>query len=173
MWCYVMWRHMTSLRDVTTWRHAVTEGRHPAGSGRCSNTFVFFLQCNEILPGDLDLWPTTLTYNPSPAKVKSHSKNQGHRSNSSAARMLTHRHTHTERERRYWIYYLDRVNARVKDHQKSFKKTKTRWHLMRYGDALFLASTSIISYGDNMMSDDIWIFFMTKPRFIMICHDVS
>ncbi len=46
---------------------------------------------NENLPNDLDLWPTTLTYNPSLAKVKvnHHTKNQGHRSNGLAVRVLT------------------------------------------------------------------------------------
>ncbi len=37
---------------------------------------------------DLDLWPTTLTYNPRLAKVKvdPHAKNQGRRSNGSEVR---------------------------------------------------------------------------------------
>ncbi len=54
-------------------------------------------------PYDLDLWPTTLTYNPSLAKFKvyPHTKNQDHRSNGLAVRVLTdtqtHRHTHTHR----------------------------------------------------------------------------
>ena len=40
---------------------------------------------------DVDLWPTTLTYNPSLAKVKidPHAKNQGRRSNGSSVRVLT------------------------------------------------------------------------------------
>ena len=56
---------------------------------------------NENLPDDLDLWPTTLTYNPSLAKVKvnSHTKNQGHRSNGSAVRVLTHRQSERQMER--------------------------------------------------------------------------
>ncbi len=61
---------------------------------------------NEILPGDLDVWPTTLTYNPSLAKVmvNSHTKNQGHRSNGLAVRVLTDTHTdiHTERQLRFY-----------------------------------------------------------------------
>ncbi len=50
----------------------------------CHNTFSQF---------DLDLWPTTLTYNPNLAKVKvdPHAKNEGHRSNISSMRGLTDR----------------------------------------------------------------------------------
>ena len=40
---------------------------------------------------DLDIWPTTLTYNPNLAKVKvnPHAKNQGRRSNGSSRRVQT------------------------------------------------------------------------------------
>ena len=48
---------------------------------------------------DLDLWPTTLTYNPRLAKVKidPHAKNQGQRSNGSNRRVPTDKRmdTHT------------------------------------------------------------------------------
>ncbi len=49
----------------------------------------------QFLAFDLDLWPTTLTYNPSLAKVKvdPNTKNQGQRSNGSAVRALTNKHT--------------------------------------------------------------------------------
>ena len=59
-----------------------------------------YLLCNEILPGDSDLWHTTLTYNPSPAKVKVnlHTKNQGHRSNGLAVRVVTDRQTHRRKD---------------------------------------------------------------------------
>ena len=48
-----------------------------------------------FLAFDLDLWPTTLTYNPRLARVKvdPHAKNQGQRSNGSHRRARTHRHT--------------------------------------------------------------------------------
>ncbi len=54
------------------------------------------LLLKEILPDDLDLWPTTLTYDPSlaKAKVNIHTKNQGHRSNVSTVRVLTDTQTH-------------------------------------------------------------------------------
>ncbi len=44
-----------------------------------------------ILAFDLDLWPTTLTYNPKLAKVKVnlHTKSQGRRSNGSGVRVVT------------------------------------------------------------------------------------
>jgi len=47
---------------------------------------------------DLDLWPTTLTYNPRLAKVKvdSHAKNQGQRSNGSNRRSPTDKRTDTQ-----------------------------------------------------------------------------
>jgi len=55
---------------------------------------------------DLDLWPTTLTYNPRLAKVKvdPHAKNQGQRSNGSNKRAPTDKrtdtHTHTDATKR-------------------------------------------------------------------------
>ena len=52
---------------------------------------------------DLDLWPTTLTYNPKLAKVKvdPHTKNQGHRSNGSNRRAPTDKQTYG----RYQTYH--------------------------------------------------------------------
>ncbi len=66
------------------------------------------LLCNEISPGGLDLYTTTLTYNSSLGKVKvnSHTKNQGHRSNGSSMRVLTDTHTDTHTGLRF--YDLDR-----------------------------------------------------------------
>jgi len=58
---------------------------------------------------DLDLWPTTLTYNHRLAKVKfdPHAKNQGQRSNGSTGeRSQTNGHTHTHTHGRYKTYYL-------------------------------------------------------------------
>ncbi len=54
------------------------------------------------LPGDLDLLPTTLTYNPSLAMVRfnSHTKKQGHSSNGLAVRVLTHTHRDRQTESR-------------------------------------------------------------------------
>ena len=59
---------------------------------------------HNLLPYDLDLWPTTLTYNPKVAKVKvdTHAKNQGHRSNSSNRRAQTNGRTNGL----YQTYYL-------------------------------------------------------------------
>ncbi len=53
---------------------------------------------------NLDLWPTTLTYNPRLAKVKvnPHAKNQGQRSNGSNRRARTPKQTHWH----YQTYYL-------------------------------------------------------------------
>ncbi len=49
-----------------------------------------------FLPFDLDLWPTTLTYNPSLAKINvdPHTKNQGQRSNGSSRRARTNWQNH-------------------------------------------------------------------------------
>ena len=64
---------------------------------------------------DLDLWPTTLTYNHRLAKVKvdPHTKNQGHRSNGSNRRVpIANWHTHTHGQTdgrthgRYQTYHL-------------------------------------------------------------------
>ena len=57
---------------------------------------------------DLELWPTTLAYNPSLAKVKvnSHARNQGHRSNSSSRRAHTSKRTDGRMGGRYQTYYL-------------------------------------------------------------------
>ncbi len=62
---------------------------------RCISHYSASLLGNENLSHDLDLWPTTLTYNPSLAKVRvnPHTKNPGHSSNGSAVRVLTHTHT--------------------------------------------------------------------------------
>ncbi len=57
---------------------------------------------------DLDLWPTTLTYNPSLAKVNvdPHAKNQGRRSNGLEVRMYTNGRTDGRTDGRYQTYYL-------------------------------------------------------------------
>ena len=57
---------------------------------------------------DLDLWPTTLIYNPSLAKVKvnPHAKNQGKRSNCSKVRASTDWQTDGLTNGRYQTYYL-------------------------------------------------------------------
>ncbi len=106
--CGVMWRLNVRLHDVTSLHMSLRWGQTSLNSAK--------LLCNEIWCGDLDLWPTTLTYNPSLAKVKvnSHTKNQGHRSNGSAVRVLTHRQTdtHTHTETRLRFYDLDRWRGR-------------------------------------------------------------
>ena len=63
---------------------------------------------NNVLPFDLDLWPTTLTYNPSLAKVKvdPHAKYQGRRSNSSEVRAYTNKRTDGQTDGCYQTYYL-------------------------------------------------------------------
>ena len=57
---------------------------------------------------DLDLWPTTLTYNPRLAKVRVDptAKNQGQRSNGSNRRAPTDKRTDTHTHGRYQTYYL-------------------------------------------------------------------
>jgi len=60
----------------------------------------WFRECKQFSLFDLDLWPTTLTYNPRLVKVKvdPHAKKQGQRSNDSNMRVPTvngHTHTHT------------------------------------------------------------------------------
>ncbi len=47
----------------------------------------------QFLALDLDLWPTTLTYNPILVKVDPHAKNQGRWSNGLAARAQTDKRT--------------------------------------------------------------------------------
>ncbi len=63
-----------------------------------------------FLAFDLDLWPTTLTYNPSLARVKvdPHTKNQGQRSNGSNRRARTNWQTDGQTDGRYQFYYLPR-----------------------------------------------------------------
>ncbi len=55
-----------------------------------------------FLAFDLDIWPVTLTCNPSlpTVKVDPHTKNQGPRSNGSAVRALTSKQTNTQTDRR-------------------------------------------------------------------------
>ncbi len=98
----VMWRHDVTLwRHVTSWRHSMTsyDVTMSLSSDQTSHHSAKLLH-NEILTNDLDLWPTTLTYNPSLAKVKVNhlTKNQGHRSKGLAVRVLTHTHRHTHRK---------------------------------------------------------------------------
>ena len=61
-----------------------------------------------LLAFALDLWPTTLTYSPSLAKVKvdPHTKNQDQRSNDSAVRALTSKQSNTQMDRHYQVHYL-------------------------------------------------------------------
>ncbi len=63
-----------------------------------------------FLAFDLDLWPTTLTYNPNLAKVKLnlHTKYQGRRSNGSAVRVSADGQTDGRTEGRYQVHYLPR-----------------------------------------------------------------
>ena len=67
---------------------------------------------HNILLFDLDLWPTTLTYNPSLAKVKVnfYTKNPGHRSNSSAMRVPTH--TQMEWRLQFYKQFYDQETTR-------------------------------------------------------------
>ena len=57
---------------------------------------------------DLDLWPTTLIYNPNLAKVKvdPHAKNQVRTSNGSNRRAQKYKHTHKQTNGCYQTYYL-------------------------------------------------------------------
>ncbi len=90
----IMWWH-----NVTS--HVITSlACHSDGTRHLSIVLVLnYYAMHEISPGDLHLWPKTLRYKPSLAKVKVNfnTKNQGHRSNGSAVRVLTHRQTDTHR----------------------------------------------------------------------------
>ncbi len=57
---------------------------------------------------DLDLWPTTLTYDPKLAKVKVnlHTEYQGRRSKGSAGRAHANGQTHGHTDGRYQVHYL-------------------------------------------------------------------
>ncbi len=82
--------------DLILWRHDIILSHHTIGH----IDFTWQKPGNHICwPCDLDLWPTTLIYNPSLGKVKvnSHTKNQGHRSNGSSVRAHTHRHIDTQK----------------------------------------------------------------------------
>ncbi len=72
-----------------------------------------------FLAFDLDLWPTTLAYNPILVNVKvdPHAKNQGLRSNGSAVRAQTDGQTDGQTDRRYQVHYLPRFAV----------NNKTRW----------------------------------------------
>ena len=73
----------------------------------CSAPMVQTGQCKQFSLFDLDLWHTTLTYNPRLAKFKvdPHAKNQGQRSNSSNRRVPTDKQTDTHKHGRYQTYY--------------------------------------------------------------------
>ena len=62
----------------------------------------------QFLQFDLELWPTTLTYNPSLAKVRvdPHTKNHGHRSNGSDRRARTDKQAHRQTNGRYQTHCL-------------------------------------------------------------------
>ena len=66
------------------------------GQGQQNVTFK-----HDLMLFDLDLWPTTLTYNPSFA-INHHAKNQGQGSNGSNRRASASKLT----DRRYQMYYL-------------------------------------------------------------------
>ncbi len=74
--------YVTSYRDVMISLYDVISVTMSLNLDQTSHHCAKLLH-NEISPNDLNLWPTTLTYNPSLAKinVKSHTKNQCHRSN--------------------------------------------------------------------------------------------
>jgi len=73
----------------------------------CSEPLVQTGELKQFSPFDLDLWPTTLTYNPRLAKVKvdPHAKIQGQRSNGSNRRAPTDKRTDTHTHGRYQTYY--------------------------------------------------------------------
>ncbi len=113
--------HTNSLCDVT-WRHDIIPWRHV--TSYCDVTWCHTIGHNDFMgipfrqkpgnhifwPCDLDLWPTTLAYNPSLAKVKVnfHTKNQGHRSYGHRS----YRHTHTHKHRQLRFYDLNRWRGR-------------------------------------------------------------
>ncbi len=86
--------------DLWPWPRPLTLTLQQGNSG-CKTRFLTF---------DLELWPTTLTYNPILARVKvdPHAKNQGHRSNGSAVRAQTDRQTNGRTDGRYQVHYLPR-----------------------------------------------------------------
>ena len=60
-----------------------------------------------FLAFDLDLWPTTMTFNPNLAKVNLHTKSQGRRSSRSAVRVETDEQT----DGRYQVCYLPALRS--------------------------------------------------------------
>ncbi len=93
--CDLTWHH-----DIIQWRHMISRPQAIKISQKPGN-HIFW-------PCDLDLWPTTLTYNPSLAKVKVYpnTKNQGHRSNDLAVRLLTHRQTERRKDGKTAIIWV-------------------------------------------------------------------
>ncbi len=124
-----MWCHDVTSHDVTTSYCDVTCCNiigHVTQMGPDMSSYITCLiTSNEILPGDLDLWLTTLTYNPSLAKVKvnCHTKNQDQRSNSLAMRVFTH--THTDGKTALTLSPRP-LTREVKIHQNWFTRSKIR-----------------------------------------------
>ncbi len=88
-------KHTNPLCNVMT---SYCHRSHIIGNNDFTWEFPSDRSVNIFWPCDLDLWPTTLTYNPNLAKVKVnyHTKNQGRRSLGSAVRVFTHTDTDTQ-----------------------------------------------------------------------------
>ena len=91
----VIWCHNVTSHDVILWHHMSSHHRpcHSDGTRHLSIVLNYYVMKFYVVILTFDLWPTTLTYTPSLAKVNYHTKNQGHRLNGLAVRVLTHRHT--------------------------------------------------------------------------------
>jgi len=92
----------------------VIRNYHWLNSGRrvlistCSAPLVQTGEHKQFSLFDLDIWPTTLTYNPRLAKVMidPRAKKQGQRSNGSNRRAPTDKRRHSHTHGRYQTYYL-------------------------------------------------------------------
>ncbi len=113
-WCHAVmsWRRTMTSRDVmtsygdVTWRYDVMPWRHIT-PGVMTNWLCVIhpaetLDITFFQPGDLDLWPMTLTFEliRDIVKVNTSTKFRVCMSNGSAVRALTNRHTHTRTDGR-------------------------------------------------------------------------
>ncbi len=110
----VTWRHTVTSRDVMMWRH-MTSG--VMTNWLNANSPIWNFGNHVFQPGNLDLWPMTLTFELiwDIIKINASIKFQVCMSNGSAVRALTNRqctqtHWHTHRRDRF--YTLDRLRWR-------------------------------------------------------------
>ena len=134
-------------------------------SGRRLKNMIFML--------GLDLWPTTLTFNPIKARVKVnlHAKNQGRRSNGLAMRAQTDRRTDTQthgtNKGTLTIFYVRRV---LRQHEVGPDKKKNYFWVFTLffpptlpkGGYFFITSVVILlKNGQNMLK--LFLFSRHEP----------